>query len=243
MVASLAPGTARPRIAVAPSALTAVVVSPNGRPSIGLQRLLLDLGAHVTHVSHPAEAGEELERARVDLVFLVVGRGWESQLRKFRLIRELCDTPIVVIGDQGTVEQRIMYFDVGADDVLQLDPYPAPETGLRLRALVRLYRRDSSASVIPGPAGLVLDIAGRTAFVNGVEVALTAGEYELLALLLERRGRAVPVSAIAAHVSGTDLDGRRNHLEALVSRLRVKLRAAGADDVVRTVRRIGYRIG
>ena len=77
---------------------------------------------------------------------------------------------------------------------------------------------------------------------RGQELDLTATEFDLLQLLLERRGSVLSADTIAEAVWGYEQAGARNFLQAHVSRLRKKLHAAGVEDPITTIRGVGYVI-
>lgn len=72
--------------------------------------------------------------------------------------------------------------------------------------------------------------------------SVTLREFEVLRLLLERRGEVLSTDAISMRVWGYETFGSHNFVEAQLSRLRAKLRAAGAAEVITTVRGVGYVI-
>jgi DNA-binding response OmpR family regulator len=78
--------------------------------------------------------------------------------------------------------------------------------------------------------------------VNEQPVHLTPREFAVLRMLLEHRGEVVTPDAISQVQWGHATFGIRNFVEAHVSRVRAKLRAAGADGVIQTVRGIGYKV-
>jgi PAS domain S-box-containing protein len=82
----------------------------------------------------------------------------------------------------------------------------------------------------------------RRAFAGSVELPLTDSEFALLALLDAERGRVVDNDEISEAIWGHRTAGSRNFVQAHVSRLRRKLRDAGIDDLIETVRGVGYTI-
>jgi PAS domain S-box-containing protein len=82
----------------------------------------------------------------------------------------------------------------------------------------------------------------RQAFVGSREVTLTATEFELLELLAAEQNNVVPADELASVVWGHPTYGDRGFLQAHISRLRAKLRAAGAGDPIEAVRGVGYRL-
>ena len=71
-------------------------------------------------------------------------------------------------------------------------------------------------------------------------MGLTVSEFELLKLLVSRRGTVLATDDIAREIWGYQSAGSANFLQAHVSRLRRKLREAGAEDPISTVRGVGY---
>ena len=89
---------------------------------------------------------------------------------------------------------------------------------------------------------ITLDTRARTAYARDQELDFTAIEFDLLRLLLERRGSVLSADAIADAIWGYEQTGSRNFLQAHISRLRKKLHAAAVDDPITTIRGVGYVI-
>ena len=87
---------------------------------------------------------------------------------------------------------------------------------------------------------IVLDTRARTVTASGHVLRLTVSEFELLKLLVSRRGTVLATDDIAREIWGYQSAGSANFLQAHVSRLRRKLREAGAKDPISTVRGVGY---
>lgn len=96
--------------------------------------------------------------------------------------------------------------------------------------------------VLTGPGGLELQPAARLAFCDGIELSLTSTEFSLLQDLLSRSGAVASVDDLSRAIWGHDTLGAPNYVEAHISRLRRKLRDAGAPRVIETVRGAGYRV-
>lgn len=101
---------------------------------------------------------------------------------------------------------------------------------------------DEAAEPVLATEDFALDVRAHEVWVGASLVPMTPREFELLRLLLERRGEVLSADAISTQVWGYETFGSHNFVEAQVSRLRAKLRAAGAPEVIRTVRGVGYVI-
>ena len=116
--------------------------------------------------------------------------------------------------------------------------------GLGGRPVIACVARDLSAEA-PQPdriAGIEVDDDRRCVRISGQALPLTRSELDLLLLLIEQRGRVLSADEIARAVWGYHAAGSRNFLQAHVSRLRRKLRSVGAEELLTTVRGVGYVI-
>lgn len=93
-----------------------------------------------------------------------------------------------------------------------------------------------------GPGGLELRLDSREVTVGDAASELTPQEFAVLRLLLERVDEVVTADELAEGAWGHPLAGNRSFLDSLISRLRRDLRGMGLDNVIRTIRGIGYRI-
>ncbi|HXT97746.1 MAG TPA: response regulator [Polyangia bacterium] len=150
------------------------------------------------------------------------------------------DVPIVMVTAKGDEVDRVVGFELGADDYV-VKPYSLRELLLRIDAVLR--RR------APAPAGagrglllfgqLRVDRDAHRVWVGEEEVTLTALELRLLSTLLERRGRVQSRPALLDDVWGMSGEVTTRTVDTHVKRLREKLGSAG--PYIETVRGVGYR--
>lgn len=146
---------------------------------------------------------------------------------------------ILVLTARSAVGARIEGLDAGADDYLG-KPFDPNELAARCRALGR--RADGGQDDVVAIANLSMDRGRRTIAVEGRGVVLPRRELLILESLVRSRGRVVTRERIVDHAYGIDDDLGSNGLEANISRLRKRLRVAGALVEIRVVRGIGYMI-
>jgi DNA-binding response OmpR family regulator len=176
---------------------------------------------------------------RPDLVVLDIGLpeldGWQVLGR----IRDLSETPVLMLTAEGEQVQKVRGLEGGADDYVT-KPFGREELVARINALLRRRSRDGEAADEALEDGTVtLDGAGRRVEVDGEEVALTPTEFRLLAFLMRNRNQVVSQLQVLEEVWGnTDADPHQVRL--YVSYLRRKLNEAGVDPI-ETVRGFGYR--
>ncbi|MGY0504425.1 response regulator transcription factor [Luteimonas sp. e5] len=146
---------------------------------------------------------------------------------------------VLMLSARDQVEDRVSALDAGADDYL-VKPFALSELLARLRALARRPHDSGDARLEHGE--LVVDLHARRALWQGRDLMLTPKEYALLELLLRERGRVLSRPQIFARLYHSESEASDKVVEVIVSTLRSKLAAAGANDVIQTRRGFGYVI-
>src|SRR5262249_29541281 len=133
--------------------------------------------------------------------------------------------------------ERILALELGADDYMS-KPYSPQELIARVRAILRRAGAGGSAFRHLLRAGdLELDKLKRKVSKGGVEIEMTAAEFDLLELLLARAGQVVAREEIAQLILGRPLNHNDRSIDMHVSNLRRKIGAAG---LINAIRGVGY---
>ena len=158
--------------------------------------------------------------------------------RKLREGDRTRDIPVVMCTAKGEEIDRVVGFEVGADDYV-VKPYSVRELILRIRALLRRAHRVEGEPSLIRFGRLKIDRDAHRAWVDEAEVGLTALEFRLLHAFLSRRGRVQTRDALLSDVWGIEADVTTRTVDTHVKRLREKLGDAGA--YIETLRGVGYR--
>ncbi len=158
--------------------------------------------------------------------------------RKIRADEKLADLPILMLTAKGEEVDRVVGFELGADDYVT-KPFSPRELTLRASAILRRARSAPESSGSLGHGALALDTERHRCTVEGTPIELTAKEFKLLATLMRRPGRVMSRQSLLDKVWGSDITVTERTIDTHLKRLREKLGVAG--DLIETVRGVGYR--
>lgn len=160
-------------------------------------------------------------------------------LKQDSLTREL---PILILSARKEEVDRIIGFELGADDFL-VKPFSPRELVLRVQAILRRTFSLEAPNYKSGDAlkagTLVVHLSAHQTFLNGEPLYLTGTEFKLLVTLMKRRGRVQTRDDLLDTVWGYEYTGYGRTVDTHVRRLREKL--GENSTFVETVRGIGYR--
>ncbi|MCU7726963.1 response regulator transcription factor [Actinoplanes sp. KI2] len=196
---------------------------------------------HAADVRHTGEDG--LLAAIGGDYDAVVLDGMLPGLDGLDLCRQLRDrgvrVPVLMLTARGTVPDRVEGLDAGADDYLS-KPFSFDELLARLRAL---HRRTNPDPVTVLRAGdLRLDPVTRRVFRDDAEIALSAREFDILALLISRAGQCVTRYQILDEVWDGETDLRSNVIDVYIASVRSKVDKPFDRHAITTLRGAGYRL-
>jgi two-component system, OmpR family, phosphate regulon response regulator PhoB len=211
----------------------------------------LKSAGYEVYLASDAATGVALVREQLpDLVLLDIMLPDASGLDVCRMLKSqpaTRDTQVVMVTAKGEEIDRVVGFELGADDYV-VKPFSTRELLLRVQAVLR--RRAGATAIPPPPAGgdgpapirfgvLLIDRGAHRVWVEDAEVQLTALEFKLLGTLYERRDRVQTRGSLLEDVWGASADMATRTVDTHVKRLREKLGAAG--NYIETVRGVGYR--
>ena len=189
-----------------------------------------------------AATGEDGVRAvthhRPRLVVLDVGLPDIDGLEVCRRLRQTTTIPVIFLTARDTEVDRILGLELGADDYVT-KPFSPAELVARVKAVLRRSDGTSAPPEIVQVGGVAIDLGRREVRVDGVPVAFTTKEFDLLEFLAERPGLALSRQQILDGVWGYDWFGDVRTVDVHIAQVRKKVEGAVRID---TVRGVGYRL-
>jgi two-component system KDP operon response regulator KdpE len=208
-----------------------------------LSRKLKREGYEVFTASNGIEALKVFHANQPNLVILDIVMPEMTGLMVCQRIREVSDTPIMMLSAQAITEQDIVEgLNAGADEYL-VKPIRLDEFTARVRALLRRVSPITARSNPNYDDGyLNVDLQKRQVYVKGERVHLTPTEFKLLAVLLENAGRVVPQRELLEQVWGVEYVDDIYYPRVYISQLRHKIEPdSTSPSYIQTEHRIGYR--
>jgi two-component system, OmpR family, response regulator QseB len=193
-------------------------------------------GFAVDWVTDGRAAELSLASGDYDLAILDLGLPKKNGMDILATLRKLGnDLPVLIASARDTVQDRIAGLSAGADDYV-LKPFDLDELVARVRALLR--RHAGSGSPLLAFGSLSLDPARRSVTQHGNPVELSAREFSVLEVLMQRPGAVVSRQKLEEAVYSWGDEVGSNAIEVHLHYLRKKLGAA----VIKNVRGVGYRV-
>jgi two-component system, OmpR family, phosphate regulon response regulator PhoB len=179
----------------------------------------------------------------VDLIILDIMLPTIDGLTACRRIKNDDDfgsLPIILLTAKGEEIDRVLGFELGADDYV-VKPFSPRELILRIKAILRRDReKGKKGKGVISCHDIVVDQARHTVRARKKIVELTSMEFKLLVMLMERRGRVQSRDQLLEEVWGFSSEVTTRTVDTHIKRLRQKLGACG--KFIETVRGVGYKI-
>ncbi len=202
---------------------------------------LKSFGYQISSVDNGVDALAKVQSQRPDLIILDLMIPKLSGLDVCKSLKKNADTatiPIIILTAKTEEVDRIVGLEIGADDYVT-KPFSPRELSLRVQSVLRRGTEKSSPNekLLIGP--ISLDPARHEVLLQGKPLELTATEFNLLALLMQRRGRVQNRDRLLNDVWGYETAIDTRTVDTHVRRLRAKL--GKYADYIETIRGVGYK--
>ena len=194
------------------------------------------------HAADFETASEKIELYSYDCILLDLGLpGGEGLDLLLRLKKTNKKDGVLIISARHSLDDRLSGLDLGADDYL-VKPFHLSELKARVSAIVR--RKNFDGYNVIQFNEIELDVSAMKITVNNNPVTLTRKEFNLLVYFLSNKGKVVTKNAMAEHLWGDDMDLSHDFhfIYTHVKNLKKKLSEAGANDYIKSVYGIGYKL-
>lgn len=223
-----------------------IVIIEDERDLAELLAFNLEKDGWQTIIALDGKSGLELVTAELpDIVILDLMLPEIPGIEVCKLLRKQESTariPIIMVTAKGEEIDRVVGFEVGADDYL-VKPFSSRELLLRIKAILRRATPDVKVETIVKSIvleSLTIDPSRHMVTVADKMITLTSTEYKLLLTLAERPGRVQSRDRLLQDVWGYSTDADSRTVDTHITRLRSKLGVA--CDMIVTVRGFGYKL-
>ncbi|MCB9746511.1 MAG: response regulator transcription factor [Alphaproteobacteria bacterium] len=223
-----------------------ILLVEDDRRTVELLTELLSTESHALESARTGEAAlHKLQDSAFDLIILDIMLPGRDGFSICAEIRAHSQVPILMLSARGGADDRVDGLRIGADDYLP-KPFDARELTARIDALLR---RAGLTAPLPSTGGVVragaleVRLGERRARYQGEDLELTAAEFDILRVLVERAGRVVSRERLMELARGAEFGAFDRAVDVHVSHIRRKLGDdPRAPTVIRTVRGVGYAL-
>ena len=219
-----------------------ILVVDDDKRAVDLVRLYLERDGYEVRAAYDGPTALELARsAGGDLIVLDIMLPGINGLDICRLLRQESDIPIIMLTAKSFEEDRLLGFDLGADDYLT-KPFSPRELLARIRSVLRRVEAREDKAEEPVTLGsLNVDFRRHEVRINGRPVALTPAEFRILGVLVREPGRVFSRLQLLDRAFGLDFDGLERNADIHIMHLRRKL-GFGRDGPIKAIPGTGYKL-
>jgi len=188
-----------------------------------LQSYLSGFAYEVIASTHPSDGLRKIKTFIPDLIILDIMLPEMDGFTVIREIRKEHEIPVIMLTARGDITDRIVGLELGADDYLP-KPFEPRELVARIQTILRRVSKQSDPAASIKYDNLEIIPEKQMAIVDGEAIDISTMEFQLLYLLITRRGRIVTRDQIMDNLRGIDWSAFDRSVDVAVSRLRQKLR-------------------
>ena len=199
-----------------------------------IEMSLMRAGYQCEMVHDGLQAADKIEQTDYDLVLLDIMLPGLDGYELLEYLRPM-DTSVIFITAKGTLGDRVKGLNLGADDYI-VKPFEVEELIARVESVLR---RSGKGGAKLQAFDVIMDTVARSVKQNGLDVALTPREFDLLEQLMRNRGAALYRDVLFNRVWGGEMDSDTRTLDLHIQRLRKKL---NWHNHIKTVYKVGYML-
>jgi two-component system phosphate regulon response regulator PhoB len=158
--------------------------------------------------------------------------------RQIKNDKKLSDTSIIMLTAKSEEVDRIVGFELGADDYVT-KPFSIRELILRVKVLIKKHTTTEHEDTSISLGSIYMNLDAHVVKINKKDIILTALEFKLLKHLLQRKGRVQTRDQLLGDVWGYSSEVTTRTVDTHIKRLREKLGVVA--DYIQTIRGVGYK--
>lgn len=219
-----------------------ILLVEDEQPIREMLRYALERDGYIVEEAENAPGARELlARSRPDLLivdWMMPGESGVEFIRRLRSDEILASLPVIMLTARVEEMDKVKGLDAGADDYLT-KPVAIKELMARIKALLRrTSKADANDRLVA--AGLVLDLATHQLTIQGENTHIGQTEFSLLKFFIEHKNRVYSRTQLLDYVWGQAVYIEERTVDVHILRLRKILKPFGKDDLVKTIRGMGY---
>ena len=188
----------------------------------------------------PVDCIKIVDKYHPDLIILDITLPDMDGFQVLRQIREVHETPVVMLTARGEISDRVVGLDLGADDYIP-KPFEPRELLARIHSILRRVKEPSSLIDILEFEGLTIDKMKQEVCLDKKLIHLSTTEFEALVLIADRAGESLDREYLVENLRGIQWQSFDRSIDVLVSRLRNKLgETPEKTRFIKTVHGVGY---
>ncbi|MDO5293673.1 MAG: response regulator transcription factor [bacterium] len=197
---------------------------------------LTEAGYEVCVAGDGREALNQFNNSVFDLILLDIMLPYINGYEVCKKIRESSNVPIIMLTALDDENNQIKGFSMDIDDYIT-KPFSMSVVVKRVEAVLRRASNSDETNLVKYK-NIAIDLNGRVIYRDGKEVTLTTKEFEIVSLLVKNQGRVFTRDNLLDSIWGIDYYGDERLINTHIRNIRRKL----GDDIISTVRGVGYRV-
>lgn len=198
---------------------------------------------HVTNYDEPYTGMSALATRHFDLLLLDLTLPNLDGLEVCKKVAKQKNIPIIISSARSDVNDKVKALDSGADDYIP-KPYDPKELVARIQSLLRRYSQKMAEEKIADKSVIFsIDKDTREVFFKDKKLDLTRAEYEILTLLISKKGHVFSREAIAIESESINPESSNKSIDVIIGRLRSKIEENPKNpQYIISVRGVGYKL-
>lgn len=218
-----------------------LIVEDDDRISRVLDKYLEKEGFSTTVLCESSQVVPQVRKNPPDLILLDILLPGKDGFTIFKEIKAFSDVPIIFVTAKTDSLDRLLGFELGADDYI-CKPFIPKEVVARVKAVLRrTYPEQTIEKLVVGP--IRMDVQQHKVTIRNEELRLTPNQFKLLHCLMSQPGCVVSRSDLVSKIQGYNFDGYNRTIDTHIKNLRKKMQRHLPDqEIIRSIYGVGYSI-